>query len=441
MRGSHCMRRPRGNRIVWALAISGATIAGCRSDKKPSDDKVALSALDSGTPVESPKPTAPFVTFADDVAFLSKFGTLKLFESPNGGRVAVSSKYQGRVMTSAVEPNGRSLGFINRKFIEEGKNGTPFDNYGGEDRFWLGPEGGQYGLYFPAGKPFVFSEWRTPAALQEGAWEVKEAADDQVVFVRPMALTNYAGSRFSLEVERRVRLLPDAEVAARLGLDLAAAKARGAKWVAFETVNRITNRGPEPWTRDRGLLSIWILAMYAPSPDAHVLIPFDPAGAGPIVNDAYFGKVPSDRLAVREKEGHLVFKSDGQHRSKIGLGPGRAREVLGSYSASARLLTLVHYDKPKGARDYVNSMWETQKEPYGGDVVNSYNDGPPGPGLPSLGGFYELETSSPAAALRPGESLVHTHRTFHFVGDRPALDPVATRVLGVSASRMAEGVR
>ena len=380
-------------------------------------------------------------TFAEDVAFLQRHAPVRLLVAPSGARVAVSAPYQGRVMTSAVAADGASLGWINRAFIAAGKTGTAFDNYGGEDRFWLGPEGGQYGLYFPPGKPFVFSEWRTPAALQEGAWEVKEAADDQVVFVRPMALTNYAGTRFSLEVERRVRLLPDSEVAARLGIDLAAAKARGAKWVAFETVNRITNRGPEPWTRDRGLLSIWILAMYAPSPDAHVLIPFETTGPGPIVNDAYFGKVPADRLAVRNKEGHLVFKCDGQLRSKIGLGPARAREVLGSYSASARLLTLVHYDKPKGARDYVNSMWETQKEPYAGDVVNSYNDGPPGPGLPSLGGFYELETSSPAAALRPGESVVHTHRTFHFVGDRPGLDPLATRVLGVTASRIAEGIR
>jgi len=380
-------------------------------------------------------------TFAEDVAFLQRHAPVRLLVAPSGARVAVSAAYQGRVMTSAVAADGASLGWINRAFIAAGKTGTAFDNYGGEDRFWLGPEGGQYGLYFPPGKPFVFSEWRTPAALQEGAWEVKEAADDQVVFVRPMALTNYAGTRFSLEVERRVRLLPDSEVAARLGIDLAAAKARGAKWVAFETVNRITNRGPEPWTRDRGLLSIWILAMYAPSPDAHVLIPFETTGPGPIVNDAYFGKVPADRLAVRNKEGHLVFKCDGQLRSKIGLGPARAREVLGSYSASARLLTLVHYDKPKGARDYVNSMWETQKEPYAGDVVNSYNDGPPGPGLPSLGGFYELETSSPAAALRPGESVVHTHRTFHFVGDRSGLDPLATRVLGVTASRIAEGIR
>jgi hypothetical protein len=412
--------------VFLTLGLGLAAVSPRPMDPAGAPEDAAASAVAPGHP-----------TFAEDVAFLQRHAPIRVLVAPSGARVAVSAPYQGRVMTSAVEADGATLGWINRAFIAAGKTGTAFDNYGGEDRFWLGPEGGQYGLYFPPGKPFVFSEWRTPAALQEGAWEVKEADDDHVVFVRPMTLTNYAGTRFALEVERRIRPLPDTEVAPRLGIDLTAAKARGAKWVAFETVNRITNRGPEPWTRDRGLLSIWILAMYAPSPDAHVLVPFETAGAGPIVNDAYFGKVPADRLAVREKEGHLVFKCDGRHRSKIGLGPARAREVLGSYSASTRLLTLIHYDKPKGARDYVNSMWETQKEPYAGDVVNSYNDGPLGPGLPSLG-FYELETSSPAATLRPGESLVHTHRTFHFVGDCPALDPIATSVLGVAASCIAE---
>jgi hypothetical protein len=181
--------------------------------------------------------------------------------------------------------------------------------------------------------------------------------------------------------------------------------------------------------------------MSAPSPDAHVVVPFERAGAGRIVNDAYFGKVPASRLAVKGDDGTLVFTCDGELRSKIGLGPDRAKDVLGSYSASARLLTIVSFDKPRGARDYVNSMWEKQAEPYGGDVVNSYNDGPVAPGQPSLGGFYEMETSSPAAALGPGQSLVHTHRTFHFVGDAASLDAIALKVLGVKASRIAEGIR
>ena len=56
---------------------------------------------------------------------------------------------------------------------------------------------------------------------------------------------------------------------------------------------------------------------------------------------------------------------------------------------------LVQFDRPAGARDYVNSMWEVQRDPFAGDVVNSYNDGPPAPAAKPLGPFYELETSSP----------------------------------------------
>jgi hypothetical protein len=394
--------------------------------------------------VYSPSPSAaprPAATFAEDVAFLEKHGRLNVLTSPAGAKVAASARYQARVMTSAVDLGGRSLGWINRPFIESGRAGTAFDNYGGEDRFWLGPEGGQYALFFAPGKPFAFAHWRTPAALQEGSWDVKETAPDRVVFTRAMALANYAGRRFAIDVERKVHLMLDVAVAARLRVDLEAARAAGTKWVAFETVNRITNRGDEAWTKDKGLVSIWILGMYAPSKDAHVVVPFDDAASGPIVNDAYFGKVPPSHLAVRREEGYVIFKCDGELRSKIGLGPGRARDVLGSYSASDRLLTIVSFDRKREARDYVNSMWEKQADPYGGDVVNSYNDGPVQPGQPSLGGFYELETSSPAAALAPGASLVHAHRTYHFVGERAALDAIADKVLGVSASRIAEGIR
>jgi len=157
-----------------------------------------------------------------------------------------------------------------------------------------------------------------------------------------------------------------------------------------------------------------------------------------VVNDRYFGKVPADRLVVHSSEGFLTFKCDGTYRSKIGLGSARAGRVLGSYSASARLLTVVQYDKPAGAAEYVNSLWEDQKDPYAGDVVNAYNDGPTEPGKPSLGGFYEMETSSPAAALAPGESLVHVHRTFHVVGEREALDAMSRRVLGVGLTDLSK---
>ena len=153
------------------------------------------------------------------------------------------------------------------------------------------------------------------------------------------------------------------------------------------------------------------------------------ATLGPIVNAAYFGKVPAERLAVGERA--VFFSGDGRYRSKIGLSPARVRPVLGSYDAGGGVLTLVQFDRPAAARDYVNSMWEVQKEPFAGDVVNSYNDGPSAPGAKPLGPFYELETSSPAAALPAGGSLVHRHRTVHVVGDRMALDAIARQALGV----------
>ena len=60
--------------------------------------------------------------------------------------------------------------------------------------------------------------------------------------------------------------------------------------------------------------------------------------------------------------------------------------------------TALAFTLPPAPHGYVNSKWEIQQQPYAGDVANSYNDGPPAPGAKPLGPFYELESSSPAAA-------------------------------------------
>jgi uncharacterized protein DUF6786 len=371
-------------------------------------------------------------TLEDDLGFLRAHGPVYVLDAPGGGRVVVSACWQGRVMTSAVSPGGVSLGYINRQFIDSDKTGTAFDNYGGEDRFWLGPEGGQFGLYFSPGAPFAMGSWQTPHELQEGEWEVKASETTHVTLSRAMHVVNWSRTEFDVAVERTISALSADQVAARFGEALPPK----VQWVAFESANRITNIGQRGWARAGGLISVWILGMYNPAPDARVIVPFDPHGEGPIVNDAYFGKVPPDRLTVHEREGWLAFVADGTYRSKIGLGPARARDVLGAYSPGLFLLTLVRYRKPTAPNGYVNSMWEQQREPFGGDVINGYNDGPTEPGKPSLGGFYELESSSPAAALAPGESLEHVHTTLHVVGDRDSLDALARRVLGVSVAEM-----
>lgn len=370
--------------------------------------------------------------FDEDVAFLKAHDpSLKVLESAHGGRIAVSGAYQARVMTSAVRSGGASLGFVNRSFIEAGKTGTAFDNYGGEDRFWLGPEGGQYALYFAPGKPFEFQNWQTPHAFQEGAWqetEKEKQSKASITFTRTLSVQNYASTLLELAVTRKLSVFGAEQAKAALGLDVPAA----VEWVAYSSENTITNHGKQAWVDAKGLPSIWILGMFSPAPDTRIILPFEKQGSGEVVNDRYFGKVPNDRLHIAADKGFLLFKADGQARGKIGLSPARAKSVLGSYSAAGQLLTIVRFNKPAGAQKYVNNLWELSKEPYGGDVSNAYNDGPVEPGKPSLGGFYELESSSPAAALAPGASLTHTHETYHFQGPRDALDAIAQKVLGVS---------
>ncbi|HYC84202.1 MAG TPA: DUF6786 family protein, partial [Chryseosolibacter sp.] len=118
-----------------------------------------------------------------------------------------------------------------------------------------------------------------------------------------------------------------------------------------------------------------------------------------------------------------------------------AKEVLGSYDPDAGILTVVRYDKPADAVDYVNSKWEMQTEPYRGDVINSYNDGPPAPGAAPLGPFYELETSSPARALKPGERVTHTQVTFHFSGSAEAMDVLVKKLFGVDLASITNAFR
>jgi hypothetical protein len=79
---------------------------------------------------------------------------------------------------------------------------------------------------------------------------------------------------------------------------------------------------------------------------------------------------------------------------------------------------------------YVNSKWELQKEPYKGDVVNSYNDGPLADGS-QLGPFYEIESSSSAKELAIGETQEYRQVTCHLQGNYESLRQVAMKLLGV----------
>ena len=408
-------------RLGTAWALAGAVSASMSACGR---------GAPSGTPVETGR-------FGSDVAFLRQHTDVVVLTDSSGAQVAVAPSYQGRVMTSTTGGNDApSFGWIGRAAVASGQRQPHMNVFGGEDRFWLGPEGGQFALYFKQGDPFDLDHWQVPEPFDWGAWEIAGQNGSAVQFHKRMTLANYSGTPFDVDVERSVRLLTAAEAASMLGT----AAAESIRMVAFESSNTVRNAGPSAWQPDSGRISVWILGQFNPSPQTTIVLPIvaGPSSTlGPPVNDAYFGKVPDTRLKIAD--GAIFFRGDGQYRSKIGLSPLRALPVAGSYDSASHVLTLVQYTRPADARDYVNSMWEIQREPYKGDVINSYNDGPPAPGKPPLGPFYELETSSPALGLAPGERYTHVHRTFHFAGPEADLDRIARATLKVSLAAIARG--
>ncbi len=350
---------------------------------------------------------------------------IELSENNDLAKLLVVPAYQGRVMTStAGGEDGMSYGWINHAFIESGKQDPQINVYGGEERFWLGPEGGPNSIYFEAGDEQVFENWVVPPVIDTESFDVVQSDSLHVEFVKNTVLTNASGTEFHIGIRRIVSLLPMNSVSALLGVDIPA----DLQAVAYQTDNIIKNTGDSVWTKEDGLLSIWMLCMFNPTPATTVFIPYQKEGAGVIVNDDYFGKVPADRLIV--DNGTIYFKIDGKFRSKIGLPYNRATSLCGSYDSEKMVLTLLWCSIPAEPELYVNSKWGEQEDPYNGDVINSYNDGPVEDGS-IMGPFYEIETSSPGAALQPSESLKHTQRIMHFQGDEEKLAKIVRQLFNL----------
>jgi len=382
-----------------------------------------------------PKQEGSGMSFKEDVEFLKKYTSIEILsDASEQAQIVVCPDLQGRVMTSTASGTaGKSFGWINYSFFEAGENNPHFNPYGGEERIWLGPEGGQFSVYFKKGDPFDLDHWYTPKAFNEEAFSIVEKSDSFIRFRKAAKVKNYSGTEFDIEVNRLVKLLTSESAADFLNTTLA----KDLNVVAYQTENSIKNTGEKEWTKETGLLSIWILGMFNPSPSTTIVVPFK-AGPeeelGPIVNDVYFGKVPADRLKIQDKL--LFFSADGNYRSKIGISPQRCIPFAGSYDADNKVLTIVNFSFDENVTDYVNSLWEIQDKPFAGDVLNSYNDGPPAPGAKPMGPFYEIESSSAAAALKPGEANNHVHTTIHIQGDEAQLAVIAKKIFGAGLEEM-----
>ena len=380
--------------------------------------------------------------FGADAAFLRQHSDARVLKSADGkAQVVVVPAWQGRVMTStAAGDAGSSYGWINYDLVRRGikpeaeRQGLEKHIYvmGGEERLWLGPEGGQFAVFFkPGEKAYTFDNWKTPAVMDTEPFDVVSESPTRIAFRKEAKLVNNSGAEFSVRLERVVKLMDTKAIAKVLDTAVPAQVAV----VGYETDNTLFNTGAQAWREETGLLSIWMLGMLQHGPKATIVIPVVPGDEqklGPTVNTDYFGPIGPDRLKVAPAA--LFFKADGNYRSKLGVPPRRCKNVLGSYDADRRALTIVQFNLPKDAAKlpYVRSQWKVHTAPYAGDVINAYNDGAPEPGAKPLGPFYELESSSPARPLPPGKSMKHVQCTIHLEGAPEQLEPIAQKVLGVS---------
>ena len=367
-------------------------------------------------------------TYGYDKDFFATRGinTVELKSADGMSRVLMVPAWQGRVMTSTnAGRSGPSYGWINHDFIASGEYNPQFNSYGGEERFWIGPEGGPNSWFFKKGEEQIYANWKVPSIIDTDPFTVESVSDTAVTYVAQASLENASGRRFDIGFRRVVSLVGHAEAEALLGVALGA----GVRALVYKTENSLTNEGTAVWSRERGMPSVWLLGCFNPTPTTTVFIPYNRSFGGRIVKDDYFGLMPPGRLVVND--GMVYFKIDGAYRAKIGLPAGSARDVCGSYDPVSKVLTILKYSVPEGPCDYVNSQWGEQEDAFGGDVINSYNDGPTETGV-VMGPFFEIETSSPGAALSPGQTLTHTQYTLHLEGDPAELDPIVRSVFGVS---------
>jgi hypothetical protein len=366
----------------------------------------------------------PGKSYGEDLAFLQQYDptAIELKSGDENSRMIVSPKYQGRVMTSSsAGASGRSYGWINYDLISSRKFKKQFNPVGGEERLWLGPEGGQYSLYFPPGDSFDIKNWQVPPVIDTIQYTVKSTTDTNATFEARAHLSNYSGTTFDVTIMRSVELLRRDELEASLDVMLGP----DVKAVGYRTVNSLTNAGTDAWTKEKGLISIWLLGMFTPSPATTVIVPFAEDADTSLISKDYFGEIPADRLMIRP--GMLLFKCDGKYRSKLGFPAAVPTWVAGSYDTERKVLTIIWYNVDFNG-DYVNSKWKIHEEPYKGDAFNTYNDGPLADGT-QLGPFYELESSSPVFPLKPDETQTYTQVTCHFEGDFAALNSISQSLL------------
>lgn len=335
--------------------------------------------------------------------------------------VALSGEFQGRVLTSSSRGmTGRSYGWFDREKVSDGSALTNISSVGGEDRLWYGPEAGPFSVCFKPGTAQIAENVSRSADLDTVVFKLLDQTPGSATFGNRISMVNYTGFSFEIDIERTIAIKSKLEIETDLGISIE----EGVYSVGFESSTSMANAGKEDWKKETGLLSIWVLGCFPPSPEAMVVIPVRGRMDSATI---YFTEIDERRIKVRDDV--VYYRADGDYLNKIGIQPEHTLPVFGSYTPEMDLLTIVKFSF-NDEELYVNSHWEQWDSPYNGDVINIFNDGAT-ERSPHFGPFYELESSSAARELKRGETLTHAHATYHFEGEQEKLDRIAKSVFGV----------
>lgn len=362
------------------------------------------------------------MTFEDTKQFLESCGirTLVLQRRAGDGCLLIAPDLSARIMGVSMDgPGSENFGFVEPDSIANRGKNPQFNPYGGALRWWVGPEGGQFGVAFPPStKDFSLDSWHISEEYNGKPFAVaypRDGVGASALMGAEFRIQNASGASFHVGVTCRIGLIGD---------PLGGNRGKGLKHLGYLSETWFENLSDEPMRKETGLLSVWMLGMYAASPRAFVVAPFERGGSGKIVTDNYFSEdgIGGDRLIVNEKAGYLLFRADAKERSKIGLSRSRASSTLGGIDVERGLFTVWRFPIRR-RMPYVNSLWEQQRNPYAGDVTNAYNDDG------ALGAFYELECSSHALALAPRERFRFPLEIHHYHGESDRLTKAANKLL------------
>jgi hypothetical protein len=306
-----------------------------------------------------------------------------------GGRVAICPDWHGRVMTSSCDGlDGYSFGLVNVRAIDKSEDtdnevlsndlGKFFEFYGGEDQLYLSPDGGVFSVYHNGLNDSLVGDISfgdSSGGFTEGKFVTdSEPPDPEIRMRRSVNFSNVAGTEFSFDISRVVRLMELDEIAKIFGQSVAVSLEQlDTSYVAFQTSNTIVNRG-DSLTRNRGLVSLKIRNMLNTGVDSVAIIPFrvgQEIELGPSFGVDFFDLAPHRQL--RKLPQAVLLRADSRRRCQVGISRSRATSFLGSVDFRNGNLTLISFNLPECAWecDYLsNAFFEMEIEDCNDDFAS-----------------------------------------------------------------------